>query len=89
MSYTCVNRDGCHKTGGCGIGGCKDAKLSDSYTTRFIEAPNYFNPLSICDDEVKAMFEGKAYEQSLPIQVQLIKELRLLREAILHVTEDE
>lgn len=38
--------------------------------------------LSICDDEIKAMFKDKAYDVSLPIQAQLIKELRLLREAI-------
>lgn len=50
-----------------------------------IEIPELPDTLSICDDEIKAIFQGKSYDVGLPIQAQLIKELRLLRESIVQL----
>jgi len=53
------------------------------------EIPKLPDTLSLCDDEIKAIFEGKAYDVSLPIQAQLIKEIRLLRETIVRLADEE
>jgi len=52
------------------------------FSDRIVEMPALPDTLSLCDDEIKAIFEGKAYDVSLPIQAQLVKEIRLLRETI-------
>jgi len=38
--------------------------------------------LSLCDPEIRALFEGTQYFIGTPTMAQLVKELRLLREAL-------
>jgi hypothetical protein len=80
----CINRSGCSRTDasghGCGLSGCQDLRESAfAESRRFVEISALPDTLSICDDEIKAIFEGKSYDVGLPIQAQLAKEIRLLR----------
>jgi hypothetical protein len=56
---------------------------------QFYEIPALPDTLSICDDEIKAIFVGKSYDVGLPIQAQLVKEIRLLRETIVQLVDEE
>ena len=46
------------------------------------EIPEYPDTLSFCDDEIKGLCEGKTCPMEWPLLMQLIKELRLLREEL-------
>lgn len=43
------------------------------------DLPAHPDELSLCDEDVRKVFERKTYIVGLPTQAQLVKELRLLR----------
>ena len=47
-----------------------------------IELPKLPDELSLIDEDIKDIFEGTQYIQGMPLNAQLCKEIRLLREAM-------